>query len=471
MISEDKVAAEVALAQNQALAAEPHVTTEDVQRAKDRLRVRNARASRNPLSRLWLLFLLIGPGILVMLGENDGPSMLSYSATGATYGIGFFIPFIALTFVMAFVVQELTVRLAAVTHRGHAELIFDRFGPFWGWFSMIDLGIGNLLTLVVEFIAIQSGLGYFGIPTPIAVGAGLALSIGVMLSRRYWTWERVALLLSLFNCLFIPVALLTHPDWGQVGHALITWSPLPGGINQNLLLFIMSDIGATVTPWMLFFQQSALKDKGLTPKDIPQSRIDTALGALLAAAFGIAAVVAASVLFTHHVDTSNFSSGAFAAAQFAQALEPYAGHLGATLFALAILESGLLATITISSSSAYAFGEVTGAAHSLNRPLKEAVGFYAVMIVGAAVAGLVVIIPNAPLTLIVLVVNVIATLSMPPALVFLILLVNDRKIMGEYVNGRLANILAIGVTAFLVLVGIVWGTATILTGLGILPNG
>jgi Mn2+/Fe2+ NRAMP family transporter len=448
---------------------QPDVSAEDIHRAQDRLNVRNARAGKGLRSHLWLLFLLIGPGILVMLGENDGPSMLSYAATGAVYGIGFFVPFIVLTFAMAFVVQELTVRLAAVTHRGHAELIFDRFGPFWGWFSMIDLAIGNFLTLVVEFIAIQAGLGYFGVPTPIAVGAGLLLAIGVMLSRRYWTWERIALFISVFNCLFIPVAILVHPNWGAVGHSLLTWGPLPaGGINQNLLLFIMSDIGATVTPWMLFFQQSALKDKGLTPKDIAHSRIDTLIGATLAAAFGVAAVVATSVLFAHHVDTSSFSSGPFAAAQFAQALEPYAGKVGATLFALAILEAGTLAVITISSSSAYAFGEVTGSAHSLNRPLNEAPGFYIVMIAGAAVAAGIVLIPNAPLILIVLVVNVIATLAMPPALIFLILLVNDRQVMGEYVNGLAANIVAIGVTVFLVLAGLVWGTVTILTGLGLL---
>src|SRR5258708_1348965 len=155
----------------------PDVTTEDIHRAKDRLRIRNARARKGPFRQLSLLFLLVGPGILVMLGENDGPSMLSYSATGATYGIGFFVPFIVLTFAMAFVVQELTVRLAAVTHRGHAELIFDRFGPFWGWFFMIDLAIGNFLTLVVEFIAIQAGLVYFGVPAPIALDAGLLLSV------------------------------------------------------------------------------------------------------------------------------------------------------------------------------------------------------------------------------------------------------------------------------------------------------
>lgn len=445
-----------------------NVSVEDIQRAKDRLRVHNARVSKNPRRHLLLLFLLIGPGILVMLGENDGPSMLSYAATGATYGIGFFIPFIILTFIMAFIIQELTIRLAAVTQRGHAELIFDRFGPFWGWFSMIDLAVLNFLTVVVEFIAIQSGLGYFGVPTYIAVSAGLALSIGVMLSHRYWTWERIALLLSIFNCLFVPVAFLVHPNWSLVNHAFITWSPLPEKMNLNLLLFIMSDIGATVTPWMLFFQQSALKDKGLTPKDIPHARIDTAIGAFLAAIFGVATVVAASVLFVHHINTSSFSSGPFAAAQFAQALQPYAGHIGSTLFALAILESGILATITISSSTAYAFGEVTGKAHSLNRPIKEAKGFYAVMVASAAVAAAIVIIPNTPLTLIVLIVNVIATLAMPPALIFLILLVNDRKIMGKYVNNLIANIFSIGITTFLILIGIIWGIMTILTGLKII---
>src|ERR1700704_6119672 len=124
------------------------VTAEDLHRAQDRLNVRNARAGKGLRSHLWLLFLLIGPGILVMLGENDGPSMLSYATTGATYGIGFFVPFIILTFLMAFTVQEMTVRLGIATRRGHAELIFDRFGPFWGYFSMLDLAAGNLLTLI-----------------------------------------------------------------------------------------------------------------------------------------------------------------------------------------------------------------------------------------------------------------------------------------------------------------------------------
>src|ERR1035437_2901533 len=120
------------------------ITHEDVDRAQDRTRVSKARARHGRGSQARLLWHLVGSGILVMLGQNDAPSMLSYAATGARFGIGFFIPFVVLTFLMACVVQEMTVRLGAATHRGHAELIFDRFGPFWGWFSMIDLMVGHV---------------------------------------------------------------------------------------------------------------------------------------------------------------------------------------------------------------------------------------------------------------------------------------------------------------------------------------
>src|SRR5271165_2021769 len=260
------------------------ITHEDIDRAHDRELVLETRARHGFGSRARLLWLLVGPGILVMLGENDGPSMLSYAATGARYGIGFFLPFVVLTFLIACVVQEMTVRLGAATHRGHAELIFDRFGPFWGWFSMIDLMIGNFLTLVTEFIAIRAGLGFFGVRPAVAVlGALLVLSVALM-THRYWTWERIILGAAMFNLAFVPVALLTHPHWGAVGRALLTWRPLPGGLTQETVLILLANIGATVTPWMLFFQQSAIADKGLTTHDILFGRVDTVLGAALATA-------------------------------------------------------------------------------------------------------------------------------------------------------------------------------------------
>jgi Mn2+/Fe2+ NRAMP family transporter len=432
------------------------ITHEDIDRAHDRERVSETRARRGFRPRLRLFWLLIGPGILVMLGENDGPSMLSYAATGARFGVGFFVPFIVLTFVMACVVQEMTVRLGAATHRGHAELIFDRFGPFWGWFSMIDLMVGNFLTLVTEFIAIRAGLGFFGLPPAVAVlGALLVLAVALM-THRYWTWERIILGAAMFNLVFVPVALLTHPQWGAVGRSLLTWSPLPGGLTQETVLILLANIGATVTPWMLFFQQSAIADKGLTTRDIGMGRADTMLGAALATVAALATMLATAPLFTHHMSTANFE-----AAEFAQALQPFIGHWGAALFALGIFEAGMVAAITISTSSAYAFGEVARRPHSLNLPFKQGRSFYLVLLVEAVAAAGLVLIPGIPLVYIVLLVNVIAVLAMPPALLFLYMLVNDREIMGALVSPRWANVLALGVVIILVAAGLLFGISVI----------
>jgi Mn2+/Fe2+ NRAMP family transporter len=430
------------------------VTHEDIDRAHDRARVTAARGRRGMRSWAWLLWLLIGPGILVMLGENDGPSMLSYAATGAKFGVGFFLPFVVLTFGMAVVVQEMTVRLGAATHRGHAELIFERFGPFWGWFSMIDLGIGNFLTLITEFIAIRAGLGFFGVPPWAAVLAALAVLFSALMSHRYWTWERLTLAAAAFNLIFIPVALMAHPHWGAVGHAVVTWKPLPAFGNDTLMI-ILSDIGATVTPWMLFFQQSATVDKGMTTKDIKFGRIDTAIGAALAAAAALGAILATAPLF------GRMSAANFEAAQFAQALVPVIGRFGASLFALGMVEAGIVAAITISTSSAYAFGEVARRPHSLNLPVNQGKSFYAVLCICAAAAAGIVLIPGLPLVFVVLVVNVVAVLAMPPALLFLYLLVNDKEIMGGVKSPGWMNALAAIVVVLLTLAGLLYGISVV----------
>ena len=432
------------------------ITHEDIDRAHDRARVLDARSHTGILSRLRLLWLLIGPGVLVMLGENDGPSMLSYAATGSRFGIGFFIPFIVLTFAMAIVVQEMTVRLGAATHRGHAELIFERFGPFWGWFSMIDLAIGNFLTLITEFIAIRAGLGFFGLAPWIAVLSALLLLYVALMTHRYWTWERLTLSLAALNLIFVPVALLAHPDWRAIGNAMLTWKPLPGGLTKDTLLIVLADIGATVTPWMLFFQQSATVDKGLTKADIDAGRFDTVLGAILASAAAIATVLATAPLFAHGMGAGNFQ-----AAEFAQALQPLIGRVGASLFAIGIIEAGIVASITISTSSAYAFGEVARRPHSLNLPILEGKAFYSVLFLCAAIAAAIVLIPGLPLVYVVLVVNVVAVLAMPPALVFLFMLVNDKEIMGDMVSPRWANALATGVVVLLTSAGVLFGISVI----------
>ncbi|MDE2005432.1 MAG: divalent metal cation transporter [Rhodospirillales bacterium] len=395
--------------------------------------------------------------MLVFLGENDAPSMLSYAATGAKFGVGFFLPFIAVTFAIGFVVQEMAARIGAATGHGHAALIYARFGRFWGHFAMADLLIGNLLTLVTEFIGIRAGLGYFGVPAPIAVGVGVVVVAAVAATARYALWERITLALAIGNAVFVPVALLAHPDWAAIGRAMATWRPLPGGFTHDSILLMVADIGATVTPWMLFFQQGAVADKGLDAADIGGARLDTALGALAAGIFGIAGVLAAAPLFHAGISAENFQ-----AAQFAEALRPRIGPLGAGLFAFGIFEAGLVAAITIATASAYAFGEVARRGHSLNAPVREARAFYVVMLGSTLLAGGAVLIPGAPLETIVLIVNVIATLAMPPALLFLLLLANDAEVMGEYRNTRAWNVAGIGVTLLLLASGIGYGVSVVL---------
>lgn len=431
---------------------------EDALRALDRRKIIRARASGRNWRVLWLL---LGPGLLVMLGENDGPSMVSYATTGATYGIGFFVPFVLATFVMAFVVQEMALRLGIATNRGHAKVIFQRFGPFWGYFAMGDLVIGNLLTLVTEFIAIQAGGLYFGVAPWLSVVMAICIIFASLGFRRYALWERALMLFALGNLLFIPAALLAHPDGVALAKALVTWGPLQGGAGRGFVTLVLANVGATVTPWMIFFQQSAVVDKGLTRADLTAGRIDTATGAILAAVVALATLVVCATLFKAHVDVAQFASGA----NFATALRPLIGSAGASMFALGLIEAGLVAAMTISASSSYALAEIVLARHSLNLDFTHGRLFFGVAIASTLVAGGIVLIPGAPLLAMTITVNVIATLLMAPALLFLLLLVNDREIMSDLANSRWSNLMGGSIVIAIALIGAAYGVLTVFPAL------
>src|ERR1700674_1726724 len=191
----------------------PPLSDEDAARSHDRARVHHARRR----SKRWrLMWLLVGPGILAMLGENDGPSMIAYASDGAQYGLGFFVAFIPVLFAMAFVCQEMCMRVGAVTHRGYGELVLQRFAKVWGWFAAADLTLTNLITLVAEFVSIRVGLAYFHLGSPIAVALGLTLVVFTLSGGRYWRWERIVLGLALFNGLFLAAAILVKPHVGAL---------------------------------------------------------------------------------------------------------------------------------------------------------------------------------------------------------------------------------------------------------------
>ena len=430
----------------------PPLTEEDAVRSWDRSRVHHARGH----SKRWrLLWLLVGPGILAMLGENDGPSMIAYASDGAQYGLGFFVPFIPVLFAMAYVCQEMCMRVGAVTHRGYGELVLQRYGRVWGWFGAGDLTLTNLVTLVAEFISIRVGLAYFHLGSGVAVALGLALVLFTLSGGRYWRWERIVLGLALFNGLFLVAAILVKPHVGAIAGSF-DFSPFPGGSFNTLLLLLASTIGATVTPWMIFFQQSACADKGMTPRDVKHGRYDTAVGAVLAAIFGVGALIAGAAL---RVGGHQVISGiqGLAGAGFPQALGHVAGGAAGSVFALGLIEAGAVAILTISASTAYAAGECVGVSHSFNSSPRNAIVFYAANIGVALLAAAVILIPGAPLLSIALNANVLATVLLPVSLVLMVMLANDKGLMGAWANKRSTNVIGVAVIAFVGLCGAAYG--------------
>jgi Mn2+/Fe2+ NRAMP family transporter len=286
----------------------------------------------------------------------------------------------------------------------------------------------------------------------VAVMLGMALVLFTLSGGRYWRWERIVLGLAMFNGLFLVAAVLVKPSLSAIGGAL-DFRPFPGGSFNTLLLLLASTIGATVTPWMIFFQQSASADKGMTSVDVRHGRYDSALGAALAAIFGLGALVAGAALLSPH----GAGIHGFAGAGFPQALSELYGSAAGSVFALGLIEAGAVAILTISASTAYAAGECVGVSHSFNSTPRNATVFYAANVGIAALAAVVILIPGAPLLSIALNANVLATVLLPVSLVLLLMLANDRELMGPWVNGRLGNALSIAVVALVGACGAAYG--------------
>lgn len=397
--------------------------------------------------------MIAGPGIVVMVADNDAGGITTYAATGAKYGYNL-IWFLLLLIPIAYCVQEMTVRLGVVTKRGHAEAIFDSFGSFWGWFSLCDLILVNWLTLVTEFIGMSAALNIFGVPPFVTITLVCILLGVISLNGRYWTWEKICLAFCALNLIYIPAALMVHPDASQIMHGIVP--NLPGGFNNQLFFFLMANIGTTIAPWMVFFQQSAVVDKGMQEKDIPWGKFDTFIGSILTVMVAIFIVIFTGTVLKGDEITS--------AAQAAHILIGIHKQLG-TFLAVGLFDAGLLGAICISLASSWAFGEVFGWAHSLNNKIKEAPWFYANYFLTLVTAGIVVLLPNAPLVLITLFVQVIAVTLLPPTLIFLILLLNDKKTIGEYKNTLWQNIIGTIVTVLIIILSTLYGISSIFPNL------
>jgi NRAMP (natural resistance-associated macrophage protein)-like metal ion transporter len=406
-------------------------------------------------SRILALLAIVGPGLIVMVGDNDAGGVATYSQAGQNYGTS--LMWVLLLLIPVLVVnQEMVVRLGAVTGVGHARLINERFGRFWGWFSVGDLFVLNFLTIVTEFIGVSLALGYFGVSKYVAVPIAAAALIVITASGSFRLWERAMFVFVFGNFLVIPLVVLAHPRFGQIAHNFVI-PGIRGGVNSTSILLIIGLVGTTVAPWQLFFQQSNIIDKRITPRWINYERLDTWIGAFVVV-IGAAALIAVSAFalggtpyFGHFIDAGSTAS----------ALSHTLGSAAGTLFALVLLNASLIGAGALTLSTSYAFGDVFGTKSSLHRSFSDARSFYAMfalLIVGAAA---IVLIPGAPLGVITLAVQALAGVLLPSASVFLLLLCNDREVLGPWRNPGWLNALASVIIAILVLLSLILMATTL----------
>jgi Mn2+/Fe2+ NRAMP family transporter len=416
---------------------------------------------RSLRSRLLALLAIIGPGLIVMVGDNDAGGVATYSQAGQNYGTSLL--WVLLLLIPVLIVnQEMVVRLGAVTGVGHARLIKERFGPFWGWFSVIDLFILNFLTVVTEFIGVSLALGYFGISQYVAVPvAGVAL-LAITMTGSFRNWERAMFVFVFANLLVIPLFFMSHPHASPIVHDLFVPGIL-GGVNSTSVLLIIAIVGTTVAPWQLFFQQSNIIDKRITPRWINYERVDTWFGAFVVVV-GAGALMCVSAFafqgtpyFGHFTDAGGTAHG----------LEQTLGSAAGDFFALVLLNASLIGAGALTLSTSYAFGDLFGTKSSLHRSFRDAKGFYALFALVVIGAAAIVLIPGAPLGVITLVVQALAGVLLPSASMFLLLLCNDRAVLGPWVNSTWVNVLATVIVSTLLLLSLILMATTLFPAINV----
>ena len=429
----------------------------DIRGALGTIRVGDTAARRGMSAKLKTLLAIIGPGLIAMVGDNDAGAFATYGQAGQDYGTKLLWTLLLLVPIL-YVNQEMVLRLGAVTGVGHARLILERYGKFWGAFSVIDLFLLNALTLVTEFIGITLASGYLGLPKAAAVLLAAAVVVSAAFTGSFQRFERIAVTLCAGSLLLVPLYFLLHPATSQMAHDFVVPS-LPGGSGHlgAAMLLIIGIVGTTVAPWQLFFQQSYVIDKRITPRFMKYEKADLWLGIVIvvvgaAAVTGVAASAFAGTRgFGGFTDTAGLAAG----------ISAHAGKLAGVLFAVALLDASIIGAFAVSLSTAYAIGDVLGLKHSLHRGISGAKGFYAVYAGLVVAAAAIVLIPGSPLGLLTEGVQTLAGVLLPSASVFLLLLCNDRAVLGPWVNGPRTNAFTAAVVGVLVTLSVILTTSVL----------
>jgi NRAMP (natural resistance-associated macrophage protein)-like metal ion transporter len=420
----------------------------DIEGAFGRISLSETDHPRTWKTRLLTLLAIVGPGIIVMVGDNDAGGVATYAQAGQNYGYSLL--WVLLLLVPVLIVnQEMVVRLGAVTGVGHARLINERFGRGWGWFSVGDLFLLNFLTIVTEFIGISLAADYFGISKYIVVPISAVALVAIMASGSFRRWERAMFLFIAITLLQIPMLLMSHPQWGQAAKAFVVPS-ISGGVSSDAVLLIIAIVGTTVAPWQLFFQQSNVVDKRITPRFMAYERADTVLGAFVVIVGATALLMTGDWAARSTNTVGNFTD----AGAIAQLLGQHSHTLG-SFFAIMLMDASIIGAAAVTLATSYAFGDVFGLKHSLHRGFADAKQFYLSYTAMVVFAAAIVLIPGAPLGLITTAVQALAGLLLPSASVFLLLLCNDPQVLGPWVNRPWLNWVA----------GLIVGTLLLLSGI------
>jgi len=408
----------------------------DIHGAFGTIRLSDVTPRRTWRRRILTLLAIVGPGLIVMVGDNDAGGVSTYAQAGQDFGYSLLWTLLLLIPVLI-VNQEMVVRLGAVTGVGYARLIRERFGRSWGWFSAGGLFILNFLTISTEFIGISLAGDYFGLKPAYTVPLAAGLLVAITLSGNFRRWERAMFVFLAASLLVVPLAVLSHPDGGGVLKGFLI-PGVEGGLTSNSALLIVAIVGTTVAPWQMFFQQSNVIDKRITPRWLDYEKADTVLGAFVVVIGATAIMIATASAFSGTSEFGHYQDALHIARGLHMNISPAAG----AIFALLLFDASIVGASAVTLATSYAFGDIFGLRHSLHRGVRDAKLFYASYTGMVAVAAAIVLIPYAPLGLITTAVQALAGIILPSTTVFAVLLCNDRGVLGPWVNRPWLNAVA-----------------------------
>ena len=401
-------------------------------------------------TRILLLFAVIGPGFITANVDNDAGGIYTYSSAGAHFGYQLLWSIIPITLALI-VVQEMSARMGAVTGKGLSDLIREEYGLRITFLMMAALVVVNFSNVIPEFAGIATSVELFHVPKYISVPASAAVVWLLVVKGNYKSVEKIFVAASFFYICYIIAGVLARPGWTESVKA--TFVPEERGLfwHKDYIYMLVGVIGTTIAPWMQFYLQASIVEKGVTARQYKTSRLDVIFGCFFTDIVAWFIIVAcAATLYAHnHRDIEN-------AADAARALGPLAGRYASILFGAGLFNASLFAASILPLSTAYTVCEGLGVESGLDKKFGEAKVFYWFYTILIAAGAAVVLIPNFPLIKVTLLSQVLNGVLLPAVLIFMLLLINKRRLMGKYVNGRLFNIIAWVTAAIIIALTVVY---------------